>query len=169
MEILCVVIEGVQARQIGTPVPAEGDEKLIFPHEYITPKGRPLPRPEIIGQVNRATPPACWCSGLSWCKEWSQRRLVAGKFCSDLFYRLARFTIEVPPSRERREDVALARHFADALASEMGMARTDEGVPSEDARILSYVREHGVINNRSAGTCWRLVCNVHAIFCEHCI
>lgn len=47
-------------------------------------------------------------------------RIAAGLFRQDLYYRLARFPIVVPPLRERLEDVpALVRHFLPALASEL--------------------------------------------------
>ncbi len=49
-------------------------------------------------------------------------KMAAGDFRQDLFFRLARFTVETPPLRERREDLPLlATHFLDVFATEMGM------------------------------------------------
>jgi len=49
--------------------------------------------------------------------------VARGSFRSDLYYRLAKYTICVPALRDRKEDVPpLARHFLQALASEMGLS-----------------------------------------------
>jgi two-component system response regulator HupR/HoxA len=51
----------------------------------------------------------------------------AGRFRADLFYRLNSFIIEVPPLRERREDIIpLARHFL--AASNAAMGRSAKGL-----------------------------------------
>lgn len=59
----------------------------------------------------------------------------AGRFRSDLFYRLNVFPIYVPPLRERREDIPLlAGHFLRIHAKKTG--RTFQAIPEEEMRKL---------------------------------
>ncbi len=47
-----------------------------------------------------------------------QQQVAEGKFRHDLYFRLITFEIELPPLRQRREDIGpLAEHFLDVLAS----------------------------------------------------
>jgi DNA-binding NtrC family response regulator len=49
------------------------------------------------------------------------RDLESGRLRHDLYFRLARYTLRLPPLRERGDDVLLlARHFLERFASEMG-------------------------------------------------
>ena len=50
-------------------------------------------------------------------------KIKEGAFRQDLYYRIARFAVEVPPLRERQEDIPLlAQHFLQLFAREMGIA-----------------------------------------------
>jgi len=51
-----------------------------------------------------------------------EARMMQGAFRKELYFRLARFQIVVPPLRERKEDIPLlAEHFIEMFATEMGM------------------------------------------------
>ena len=50
-----------------------------------------------------------------------ESRIGAGDFRQDLYFRLARFTVNIPPIRERKGDIPLlARHYLQMFAAEMG-------------------------------------------------
>ena len=51
-----------------------------------------------------------------------QPKIAEGTFRNDLYYRLAGFTVDAPPLRDRKEDIPLlAHHFLRMFATEMGM------------------------------------------------
>jgi DNA-binding NtrC family response regulator len=51
-----------------------------------------------------------------------QDQIASGSFRRDLYFRLAQYTVEVPPLRQRAEDIPLlATHFLTLFATEMGV------------------------------------------------
>jgi formate hydrogenlyase transcriptional activator len=77
------------------------------------------------------------------------------KFRTDLYYRLKVFPIDIPPLRDRREDIPiLVRHFANKYARRMG--KQIESIPKETMDALSHyawpgnIRELQNLMERSA-------------------
>jgi len=65
-------------------------------------------------------------------------KIMTGDFRQDLYYRLARYTVETAPLRERAEDLPpLAEYFLKVFAAEMGMP-----APSLDDSALSLLSQH---------------------------
>jgi len=84
--------------------------------------------------------------------------IAAGMFRSDLFYRLNVFPIEMPPLRERREDIpVLVEYFVDHCARKVG--KNIQGITKESLDLLrSYpwpgnIRELQNVIERSVIMC----------------
>jgi transcriptional regulator with GAF, ATPase, and Fis domain len=87
-----------------------------------------------------------------------QAAIAAGTFRSDLFYRLNVFPIDMPPLRERREDISvLVEHFVDHCARKLG--KNILGIAKESLDLLrSYpwpgnIRELQNVIERSVIMC----------------
>jgi formate hydrogenlyase transcriptional activator len=87
-----------------------------------------------------------------------QVAIQAGTFRSDLFYRLNVFPIDMPPLRERREDIpVLVEYFVDHYASKVG--KNIQGITKESLDLLrSYpwpgnIRELQNVIERSVIMC----------------
>ncbi|MGA2031427.1 MAG: sigma-54 dependent transcriptional regulator [Thermoguttaceae bacterium] len=71
------------------------------------------------------------------------QRVADGTFRHDLYFRLITFEIEIPPLRQRRDDIpALAEHFLDLLAGKQGGPR-----PSLSAEALAELRRRSWFGN----------------------
>ncbi len=67
-----------------------------------------------------------------------ERLVEEGSFRDDLYYRINVFSIQVPPLRERREDVLpLARHFIEKYTRAMGKPLLEISVEAQEL-LLSY-------------------------------
>jgi transcriptional regulator with GAF, ATPase, and Fis domain len=73
-----------------------------------------------------------------------QAAIAAGTFRSDLFYRLNVFPIEMPPLRERQEDIPLlVEYFIDRCARKVG--KKIRGINKESLDLLQSYPWHGNI------------------------
>ena len=70
-------------------------------------------------------------------------QMEAGVFRQDLYFRLARFPVQLPPLRQRREDISLlAHHFLDLFAAEMGIPH-----PALNSEALSALEGYAFPGN----------------------
>jgi transcriptional regulator with PAS, ATPase and Fis domain len=69
-------------------------------------------------------------------------RLVAdGRFREDLFYRLNVIPVELPPLRDRKEDIPLlVQHFLEKFQAEAAAAQTSEGWPAKTPDVAQVFR-----------------------------
>ena len=85
-----------------------------------------------------------------------EKSVVDGTFREDLFYRLNVIPIQLPPLRDRQEDIPpLAQHFARRIADRMGMAQPPPISPRAMDRLMKQpwrgnVRELENIIERAA-------------------
>ena len=70
-------------------------------------------------------------------------KIKEGSFRQDLYYRIARFTVQVPPLRQRKEDIPLlAQHFLQLFAQEMGLEP-----PGLSKEVMAQLAAYGYPGN----------------------
>lgn len=98
---------------------------------------RALQEKEII-RIGSNTPVKFDCRIIIATNKDLQDEIKKGNFRQDLYYRLYGLPIELPPLRERENDVIiLAKHFIQVFCKENKMA-TKTLTPEASARLLSY-------------------------------
>ena len=72
-----------------------------------------------------------------------RKRVAEGAFRHDLYYRLITFEIEIPPLRQRRDDIPeLAAHFLDALAAKNVRHPCANIARTSNARRRCHLADH---------------------------
>ena len=72
-----------------------------------------------------------------------QQKMQAGLFREDFYYRLVRAVVEIPPLRDRREDIPiLAEHFLQLLSKEIGVPKPQFSHPA-----LLVLKSHDFLGN----------------------
>jgi two-component system nitrogen regulation response regulator GlnG len=72
-----------------------------------------------------------------------RQRVAKGRFRHDLYFRLITFEIDIPPLRQRAEDIAeLAGHFLDGLAAKHGQPR-----PAISSEALAELQHRNWLGN----------------------
>jgi len=67
------------------------------------------------------------------------KMIEEGRFREDLWYRLNVFPIEIPPLRERRQDIPdLTAYFINKKAAEMGLSKVPALAPGSLERLVKY-------------------------------
>lgn len=90
----------------------------------------------------------------------------AGQFRLDLFYRLNIFPIEVPPLRERREDILpLAKYFIELYASKVG--KRIRRIEKQTAQLFKAYSWPGNIRElQNVIERWTILCDSDTFFVE---
>lgn len=98
-----------------------------------------------------------------------QEEIKKGNFRQDLYYRLYGLPIELPPLRERENDVIiLARHFINVFCKENKMA-TKTLSPEASSRLLSYSFPGNIRELKSVIELAVTLADQHEITAEHII
>ena len=130
---------GAQARKKGKFEVADGGTVFLDEISDITLRTqtdllRVLQEKEIV-RVGDSTPVKVDFRVIAATNKRLERLVEAGTFRPDLYYRLNVFNIDIPPLRERREDIPiLARHFIDKFAASM-----NRGAPRLAPRTLELL------------------------------
>ena len=129
---------------------------------------RALQEKEII-RIGSNTPVKFDCRIIIATNKDLQDEIKKGNFRQDLYYRLYGLPIELPPLRERENDVIiLAKHFIQVFCKENKMA-TKTLTPEASARLLSYSFPGNVRELKSVIELAVTLADQHEISAEHIV